>query len=410
MANASAVARFRYRAAAASGRIESGVIEAGSTADAVVRLQRKGLRPIETVAEKAGAASPAQPKRNRAAMVAATKAFGELAVLLDAGLPLDRALVITVENMAGSPAQPALALLLARVKEGVPLSRAIAEAGAAFPPMAAPMAEAGEANGRLGEALGKLAETLERAEALRQSVVSAMIYPVLLTCVSVLVILGMLLFVVPQFEGLFGGAVDRLPPATRFVMGLSRFVRESGLWLLLGLVAGGFGVRQWARQPATRRMLDRRILTMPKIGPLLTRIETARLARVLGSLVDGGVPLPNALDLARRTLANSHFSNAVGGVAEGLKQGGGLSGPLAATGLFPRLALSFIRTGEETARLGPMLGRLADVLDQEVKIALGRIVALLTPAITIAMGVIVAGLIGSIMSAILGFNEMAMTQ
>jgi len=124
--------------------------------------------------------------------------------------------------------------------------------------------------------------------------------------------------------------------------------------------------------------------------------------------VEGGVPLPSALDIARRSLANTHMSAAVGVVSAGLKEGGGLARPLAATGLFPSMAISFLRTGEETAQLALMLGRLADVLDRDVRTALQRIISLLTPAITIVMGAAVAGVIASIMSAILGFNDLAL--
>jgi general secretion pathway protein F len=137
-------------------------------------------------------------------------------------------------------------------------------------------------------------------------------------------------------------------------------------------------------------------------------METARFARVLGSLVDGGVPLPQALSISQRSFANSHLAQAVGRVAAGLKEGAGLSGPLSATGLFPPMALSFLRTGEETAQLGLMLGRLADVLDRQVRNSVQRMIAILTPAITVVMGAIVATVIASIMSAILGFNDLAL--
>jgi general secretion pathway protein F len=194
---------------------------------------------------------------------------------------------------------------------------------------------------------------------------------------------------------------------TQVVMAASHAVQDYGLvGSGLAAVAVFFLVR-WARQPAVKRVLDRQILNMPVVGPVVRNAETARFARTLGSLLDGGVPLASALAIAQRSIANMHMAEAVDRVSSGLRQGGGLSSPLAATGLFPPMALSFLRTGEETAQLGLMLSRLADVLDREVRNSIERIIAVLTPAITVAMGAIVATVIASIMSAILGFNEIA---
>jgi general secretion pathway protein F len=157
-----------------------------------------------------------------------------------------------------------------------------------------------------------------------------------------------------------------------------------------------------------RRSFDRVILGVPVIGRVVTNAETAAFARTLGSLVDGGVPLPTALAIAQRSVSNAHVAAAVGEVVVAVKQGGGLSRPIAATGVFPSMALSFLRTGEETAQLGLMLGRLADVLDRTVRAAIQRMLAILTPAITVIMGATVATVIASIMSAILGFNDLAL--
>lgn len=403
------MAAFAYRAATASGELKSGVLEVASRGEAVERLSRQGLIPIETTPIRAAgpvrvAASPGAAVRR--AMI---NAFGELAVLLGAGLSLDRSLSVCVDNTANPPLKTALAAVLNRVKEGAPLSRALAEARGLFPPMASAMAEAGEANGRLDAALTRLAETLDRGEALRQTVTSSMVYPILLMGLAISVILMMLLFVVPQFEGLFADQAAKLPFATRMVLGASHLLRSYGWAALAALTAGGVAVWRWLKQPAVRTAFDRAILGAPKLGGLIKAAETARFARVLGSLVDGGVPLPTALGIAQRSLANAHMAAAVGRVGVGLKEGAALARPLAATGLFPPMAISFLRTGEETAQLPLMLVRLADVLDRDVRTALERLISVLTPAITIVMGAVVAGVIASILSAILGFNDLALS-
>uniref|UniRef100_B0T703 Type II secretion system protein n=1 Tax=Caulobacter sp. (strain K31) TaxID=366602 RepID=B0T703_CAUSK len=400
------MATFNYRAVTATGEVRSGLLLGASRGEAMERLRRSGLTPIDA---NEVVTKPTKPRSGGAAVRrAVVNAIGELAVLLGAGLSLDRALAVCVENATNPTLKAALAQVQKRVREGAPLSRAMTEAGGLFSPMAAAMVEAGEADGRLSVALSRLGETLDRAEALRQVVSSSMIYPAMLTVVTGGVILMMLLFVVPQFEGLFADSPTQLPLATRMVMGASHLTRAYGLAILLGGGVTGVAVWRWFRRPAMRLALDRFLLTVPRLGPLIKVAETSRFARVLGSLVEGGVPLPTALGIAGKALANSHMAAAVERVTAGLKEGGGLTRPLAVTGLLPSVAISFLRTGEETAQLPLMLNRLADVLDRDVRTALARIVALLTPAITIVMGGVVAGVIASIMSAILGFNDMAL--
>lgn len=402
------MAAVRYRAFAPDGGIRSGVLEAPSPADAVSRLRRQGLTPIETTVVSAQAANASGGRSTPADRQAVINALNELAVLLGAGLALDRSLAVVIENATRAGVKSALTKVHGRVKEGVPLSRAMGEAGELLPPMASAMIEAGEADGRLAEALQRLADALDRAEALRRTIVSALVYPALLCVLALGVILLMMLFVVPQFETFFAGQEGRLPLATQLVVGASRAVRNHGLSGLLALVAVGVLIRQYGRGQAARRRWDRWLLGAPAIGRLTTYAQTARFARVLGSLVSGGVPLPSALALAQRSLSNSHMAEGVAKVATGLKRGAGLSGPLAATGVLPPMALSFIRTGEETAQLGPMLDRLADVLEREVRTAVERLIAVLTPAVTIVMGAVIATVIAAIMSAILGFNDLVL--
>lgn len=398
---------FRYRAASAAGALRQGTVEAASLPDALGRLRGQGLTVIEASAATAGAPG-ASRAAGGAARKAAVQAVGELAVLLGAGLALDRALAVTVDNLPQPAARAAFAQIYAAVKEGVPFSRAMAAHPGLFPPAAPAMAEAGEANGRLDEALARLAETLDRAQQLRSTIVSALIYPAMLLTIATGVILVMLLVVVPQFEALIESTAGDVPATTRAVMAASKAVRDHGLTGLALIAAGGVFAWRALRRPAARAAFDRAILKVPLIGRIVRDAETARFARVLGSLVGGGVAVPTALGIARRSLGNAHMAAAVDRVTTGLKQGGGLTGPLAATGIFPKLAISFMRTGEETARLGPMLDRLADVLDREVRQSIARAIGVLTPAITVVIGIVIAVVIASLMSAILGFNQLAM--
>jgi general secretion pathway protein F len=396
---------FRYRAMRADGSTISADIEALSEADAVARLRREGATPIELRA--APRAAPGAAKRNKRDREAARALIGELAVLLKAGLPLDRALGLAIGNAEDARSVEAMGALLRDVREGAALSKAMLANPALFTAGEAAMAEAGEANGMLGESLERLARMLEQDAELRRMVGTAMIYPIALLVIAVGVILMMLLFVVPQFERLIATSKAELPAATMAVMGASRFVRGYGLVMIGALVVAFLAFRHFLARPEFRAWLDGAILRLPQIGELIRRIETARLAHGLSALLEGGVGLPSALALSQRTLGNSVISATIGRIAEGVREGGELSGPLAATGILPPLAIGFIRTGEETSQLALMLDRLALVLDRDVKVRLERLVAFLTPAITVVLGASVAAIIAAIMSAILGFNDLA---
>lgn len=399
---------FRYRAATTRGVLKTGTLDGASVRDALERVRQLGLVPIEAVetAQRTARVNPVRSNSGTRRAVANT--LGELAVLLTAGLTLDRALLLCSENVSSVPVRDAFGQLRERVKQGVSLARAMAEMGDLFSPMSCAMTEAGEASGQLGQALAKLAESLDRAEALRETIVSALIYPALLTIVAIGVILVMLLVVVPQFESLFEDMGGKLPFMTQMVMGASDAVRTYGPIAALALAISAFAGYRMIQQPQVRLAFDRNMLRVPSLGPLIRNSETARFARTLGSLVESGVALPTAIAISQRTIGNSYMAQAIAGVADGLKHGGGLSGPLARTGVFPKSAMSFLRTGEETAQLGLMLNRLADVLDRDVRTAVQRSIAILTPAMTVIMGVVVATVIASIMSAMLGFNDLAL--
>jgi len=399
------MARYSYRAVLANGASETGAIEAAGPAEVVAQLRRRGAMPVAI--DPAPAERSAAVRAGRRDVVAATTFIGELAVLLGARLQLDRALALAIENAASPRAMVPFAELLRDVREGAPLSRAMAAQPGLFSATAVAMTEAGETNGRLDEALGRLHLMLEQAAELRRTVGTAMIYPIALLIIALAVVALMLLFVVPQFENVFATSAAKLPAASRFVMAASRFLRDDGLAILGGLLASGFAMRWVLRRPAGRLVVDRMVLRLPQFGELIRRVETARFARTLGALVDGNVALPNAFALAAKTIGNRTIAVALEAVGEGIRTGGGLTGPLAATKMLPRIAIGFFRTGEESSQLGPMLLRLADVLDRDIKVRVQRAIGIATPAITVILGATIGGIIASVLSAILGFNDLA---
>jgi general secretion pathway protein F len=402
---------FRYRALTGNGATVGGQIDALSRSDAVANLKKSDMRPIMVEEEAVVAGRRDHRSVDGRSRRLVNNFLTEIGVLLRSGLPLDRALAIAVDNVDQPHLKTRVGEVLAAVREGKPLSAALSAQNGLFPALAPAMSEAGEANGQLGQALERLAQMLEQTEQQRRQVASAMLYPIAMSIVAIGVMLLMLLFVVPQFEPLFATApAGSLPPASVAVMAISRFVRDHGLVLLGGLAAIGFATRQALAQASTAQWLDRQVLDVPQIGSLIRNIETVRFSRSLGALLDGDVPLPVALELARRTISNRHVRKAIGDVTDQVRQGGGLSAPLLRTGALPTIAISFIRTGEESSELGPMLGRLATLLDRDIETRLERLIAVATPAIIVTLGVAVAGMVASIMSAILGFNDLAVTR
>lgn len=403
------MAQFRYRAIGRSGAVRQGTIEAPDRQQAATAIRRESGVVVELFPV---AAKAAEAKTGRKAETdAAVGAFvAESAVLLRAGLPLDRALALAIDNIEPRKLAARFTPVLAQVREGQPLSAVLANNRHLFSATAVAMCEAGEANGRLPEALERLAEMLERAAELRQMIAQSSIYPISLLVIAVGVVLLMLLFVVPQFESVIGSTHADLPAASLFVLGASRMLRENGFAILLGLGGVVIVARQMLARPGIRAGASRLMLNAPGFGPLIQRTETAKFARTLGALVEGEVALPQAMLLAQRTIGNPVMSAGLSEAAASVREGGSLSAALAHSGTLPALAMGFIRTGEESSDLGRMLTRLADVLDRDVKARLQRLVAIMTPLITVILGASVAGIVAAIMSAILGFNDLAVAQ
>jgi general secretion pathway protein F len=404
------MASFRYRAVGPDGALASGVVEGDDQPQALDRLRAMGLVPVEAVPGDAET-KPWWQRDLKLGGGPDSKGLAtlveEMAVLLDAGMPLDRALASLMVEAEHKALRPVLEKVLDKVRAGTPLGQAITEFPKVFPPIAVALVEAGEAAGALQAALARLATMLQRAEQLQEQLRSALVYPVLLVVAaagSVTILLGV---VVPQFEAFFEDGRVALPLASEVVLAASRLLRDQGALLALLALGVVLGLRHLAGTPGGRLWLDQRLLRAPMLGALLAKVETARFARTLGTLLESGVALTEGLAIATRTFGNQVMAAAVGGVANQLKQGQGLARPLEATGLLPPIAVTFLRTGEETGRLGDMLGRLADTLDRDIQKSTQRLMALLVPVITIVLGLVVAVIVGAILTAMLSLNELA---
>ncbi|MDX1434395.1 MAG: DUF1365 family protein, partial [Gammaproteobacteria bacterium] len=263
-------------------------------------------------------------------------------------------------------------------------------------------------SGALAAALARLAEFMERSRALRESVISALLYPVVLlvvACLSILIILG---FVVPRVSEMFADAGRALPWFTQVVVSTGGFVQQFWWLLAVAVVGAWLYMRNQYANPAGRLRWDRRWLALPLVGDVISKLEAARFTRTLGTLVANGVPLLDAIAIAREVIANRVISEAVGGVAERVRQGEGLARPLTETGVFPPLAGHLMQVGEETGNLEAMLMKLADIYEREVQGSLRRLMTVLEPALILGLALVIAAIIMSIVMAVLSINDLAL--
>ncbi len=397
---------YRYKALSNTGETLDGQMEAATEREVVARLQDQGHLPIEARALDVGASSGllAGVFRRRDLGPAQIQQFTQqLATLLGAGQPLDRALGILMDLPESEAARRVISRIRETVRGGTPLSTALEQQHGLFSKLYINLVRAGEAGGGLQIALARLADYLERSQALRASVINALIYPAILMSVVALTLLVMLAYVVPQFETVFDNAGIDLPLISQVVLGLGMLVRDY-LWLIAigaALVAVWLN-RRW-QDPDWRLRLDTRLLAMRWVGPMLARMETARFARTLGTLLGNGVPLLSALSIAAKVVGNRVMSGVIEEASESVKTGNGLASSLGHHKAIPRLALQMIQVGEESGALDTMLLKVADTFDQETRYALERMLAGLVPALTVFMAVVV-GLI--IMAILMPLYEM----
>lgn len=401
---------FRYRAMTGSGSVVRGTSNATSVQALVQSLRQQGKFPISTaeIGQNSLVAVVLRPWQDRLPTRLLLTVTQELAALLGAGLELDRALgmVSTLTNV-GSLAEH-LRTVRSKVRDGTSFADALAE-DRIFPAFYVSMVRAGELGGNLGVTLAKTADYLARSLAVRETITSALVYPVILLVTAGFSIIVILTLVLPEFEPLFAEAGKTLPWPTRIVMGVSDDIRSTWWIVALLIGAGVIWVRRSLQRPAVKLKFDNALLRVPVLGELLRSMEIERLTRTLGTLLAAGVPLPAALRLSSGVLWNFALRNATRDTAASLREGESLSDRLMRTRVFPPLTIDLIRVGEETGKLDDMLLRQADVDEQRIRHRLDRLLALLVPALTIILGIVIAGLIASMLVAILSVNDLALS-
>lgn len=398
---------YSYKAARPGGEVIEGELEAADEQALIRQLQQEGLLPIRTGPAGRGLRGLFGRKRPRVDQQQVLHFTRELATLLEAGMTLDRALQILAELSDDEALTQMIASVREKVQGGDTLSSALGAQGKTFTSLYISMIKAGEASGVLHHVLERLADYLEGSQELRESIRSALVYPTILLVVAGLSVAGLLVFVVPQFSQMFEDMGQALPLPTQVVVAVGNALRDYW-WMIL---AGGLLSTAWLRQHFARtevkRQWDARLLKWPLLGDLIAKVETARFSRTLATLLHNGLPLLAALNLVKDVIGNSVIAEAVAEAADNLKRGKGLADPLIRQQILPPLALQMIKVGEESGDLEPMLIKVADVFDAEVRASVKRLLTLLEPALIVGLGLIVAGIIVSILMAVLSANQLA---
>lgn len=396
MATAVRTRPFRYDAVDAAGTRRKGTIEAASEQAAATSLRKQGLVPVAVA--RAGVGLNREIHVPGIGDRVKTKDLAifarQFATLTAAGLPLLRCLAILEEQTPKPKLNAAIRRILRDVQAGAALSGAMAEHDTVFPRMMVALIRAGETGGFLDGALDRIAVTLEKDAQLRARVVAALTYPAIVVAFSILMTVGVLIFIVPIFERMFSELGGTLPLPTRILVAVSdRMVWIGPVAIAIVIVCVAVHRHQTRHNARWRLTVDRFKLCVPVFGPLMTKVAVSRFARNFGTLLAAGVPLMQALDVVGETTGNAVISEVMHDVARGVRDGKPISVPLAAHDVFPPMVTHMVEVGEETGQLSAMLDKVAEFYDHEVAVATESLTAALEPVMVIVMGAIIGTMV-----------------
>ncbi|MHC4840268.1 MAG: type II secretion system F family protein [Planctomycetota bacterium] len=403
---------FAYEAINQQGQKQTGELEADNRNEAIHEIRNAGLKPtkVTQVANTAAAKARSKQKedagpkkgkdgkiRGRVSAQQLTDFTAQMAVLIDAGLPVVRSLKVLSKQQKPGAFKFILEDVSQSVEQGSSLSEAFGMHGRVFDRLFVNMIKAGETGGILDTILQRLADFMEKAQRLKKKVVGAMIYPIIVMSVAVMILTGIMIFVVPAFEQMFADQGMELHWMTKILVYSSRgIVSIYGLIFVALIVLGGFGILAWSRTEGGEKVLDAVKLKMPIFGNIIKKSVTARFTRTLGTLVMAGVPILESLNICKNAIGNVVLGEAIDKVAGSIKEGETIAAPLSQTGLFDDLVVNMIDVGEETGELDKMLIKVADTFDVYVDIAVESLVSILEPILIVFMG----GAIGFIVIAL----------
>lgn len=395
---------FSYRTSTRDGEIDEGFIEAPDEKAAIERLKDNGVIPLQVKAQKAGYRGNIRIRSSRTDIQTFT---AELSTLLNAGLPLDSGLR-TIADISGTGGMKnVIQSLQNSVREGISFSDALQKHPGIFPRLYINIIRAGESGGTLNLALEKLSEFLESEKDLREHIVSALIYPAILVATGGLSMIVLFIFVLPKFSVIFAELGGALPLPTRMLISIGNGLKASWWMLLPLMLAGWFAARHYITTTTGGRYRWDSI-KMRLMGGLIQKLETARFCRTLGMLLKSGVPLIRALNNAREVIGNQVIASSLDAVSKGAKEGKGIVMPLTDANVFPALALSMIKVGEDSGQLDEMLLKVASTYEKTLRETVRRFMSLLEPVLILAMGVIIGFIVISMLMGIFSITDLPM--
>jgi type IV pilus assembly protein PilC len=409
--------RYTYVALDARGQESTGLVEARSSNEAIGQLRQAGYFPTSVYEEGKGGGPDGKAARSTAKALRAAKPrerknivlfqrkkiksktlmifTRQLATLIDSGLPLLRGLNVLAKQEPDAVLKRTIDKLAEGVQGGSTFSETLAQHPSIFNNLYVNMVKAGEVGGVLELVLGRLAEFQEKAQKIKNKVIAAMVYPIIVMTMAFAIMTFLLIFIVPKFEAIFHDMLgDKpLPMITLFVIGVSSFVKNHGLILLGSIIAAVAAYKLIARTRPGRSIIDRFTLHVPLFGDVIRKTAISRFSRTLGTLVTSGVPILQALNITRETAGNMVIASAISRVHESVKEGESIVQPLEASGVFPPMVISMIDVGEETGQLPEMLLKIADVYDDEVDNSVAGMTAALEPIMIVFLAVIVGTIV-----------------
>jgi general secretion pathway protein F len=403
------MAAFEYEALDTHGKAVKGVLEGDAERQIRTSLREKGLIPLRVGLIKQEGAGTARRTfsfsrgLSSASLALITRQF---ATLVRAGLTIEESLNALIEQAESARIRSVLAGVRGRVLEGQSLSRGLAAFPKEFPDIYRHIVDAGEQSGRLDMVLERLADYTEQRQALQQKVILAFIYPALVTTISILVVSGLLVYVVPQVTRVFVNTGQTLPLLTRVLIGMSDFVRAGGIWWFIGIGAIWLVARTLLKQPHLRSRWHGFLLRLPLLGRLLRGVDAARLTSTLGMLTASGIPLLNALQYAVQVVNNLPMRAAVEESLRQVREGGSLSRALGKAKMFPPMVIHLIASGEASGKLDLMLTRAAETQTRELESWIAALTSLLEPVLILIMGGVVLFIVLAILLPIFEMNQL----
>jgi type IV pilus assembly protein PilC len=384
---------YSWEGKTSKGAIKKGELEAPSEAAVRIQLRQQNIIPTKISPKKKdiNIELPFFKKKVKQRSIAIFTR--QLATMIDAGLPLVQSLEILSSQQDNKVFKEIIREIKEDVESGSTFAGALKKHSTAFNELYTNLVVAGEEGGILDTILNRLAAYIEKAEALKKKVKSALIYPTTIVVVAVGVVMILMIFVIPVFESMFSSAGQSLPLPTQITVMLSKFIKKYIVVILPGMIIGFFLLRKYYQTEKGQTVMDRLLLKAPVFGPLFQKIAVARFSRTLGTLVSSGVPILDGLNIVSRTSGNKVIEAAILNARASIREGETIAEPLGRSGHFPPMVIQMISVGETTGALDSMLSKIADFYEDEVDVAVGNLTSMLEPLLMMFLGVVIGGVV-----------------